>query len=317
MSKIVASSATVGLGIETANGSSLFVVPSHATATATSTATYNMSTTTSSGNATDEVKYDYIYDYLIESAAEAGAFCNAFTTTGAKPFDSAGNADQTAVFADSDGAVKTLLVKALGAAAAAALQAERTGAELTASVAVGELIDATLTKRLNKIISEVLDADFDSDYYPDANVSNPGAADANIDVAYDHGSGVATLVPGTAADNAVHAEGPLNVDATRLALQVPGTNMALYATSTGTVPTALLLKGGDKVVLGFSVDLESTIVNSSNPVAGFNIGNVPDSHPNTLTASELTVTNSARSISIAVRLQMPGSGGKITTIRAA
>jgi hypothetical protein len=277
-----------------------------------------MSTSTAPGNSTDEVKYDYIYDYLITTQAEAGAFCNAFTTTGAKPFDSAGNANQTAVFADADGAVKTLLVKALGAAKAAALQAERTGAELTASVAAEEKIDQTLSKRLNKIISQVLDADFDGDYYAAANASNPGAATANIDVAYDHGSGAATLVAGVAADNAVHADGPLNADATRLALQVPGTNMAIYATATGTVPTALLLKGGDKVVLGFSVDLESTKANSSQAVSGFNTGKVANSHPNTLTASELTVTNEERSISIALRLQMPGaSDSKLTSIRAA
>jgi hypothetical protein len=77
-----------------------------------------MSTTTSSGNATDKVKYDYIYDYTVPTVTEAAAFCNAFTVTGANPYNAGANALQTAVFADSTGAVKTLLVNALGAAAA-------------------------------------------------------------------------------------------------------------------------------------------------------------------------------------------------------
>jgi hypothetical protein len=146
MSTILAS-ATIGAQTQTSNGSNLFVVPSHAVASATSTATYNMSTTTSSGNATDSVKYDYIYDYPVPTAAEAAAFCNAFTVTGANAFNSGANALQTAVFADSTGAVKTLLAAALAAATAAASQPEEVGAELTSYVAIGELIDATLTKR--------------------------------------------------------------------------------------------------------------------------------------------------------------------------
>ena len=303
---------TVGLQEETSNGSDLFVSPSHAVSTATSTATYNMSTTTSSGNATDKVKYDYIYDYTVPTVTEAAAFCNAFTVTGANPYNAGANALQTAVFADSTGAVKTLLVNALGAAAAAAEQPEEVGAELTSSVAIGELIDATLTKRLNKVISLILDDDFDRLYYGQAVVAIPGAPAVqedgkDIDVAIDSGSGAAALTKDTAADAAVADDGPLNGDATTLALQIPGTNMALYASATGAVPTALLLKGGDKVVLGFSVTLASTAVNSNNAVAGFNSTPVvADSHPNTLTASEVTLTHDdVRSISIAVRLTMP------------
>jgi hypothetical protein len=92
--------------------------------------------------------------------------------------------------------------------------------------------------------------------------------------------------------------------------------MAMYATSTGTLPTALLLKGGDKVVIGFAVDLLDTVVNSANAVDGTNTAGVANSHPNKLTASQLTVSNEARRVSIAVRLQMPGSGA-IEGIRAA
>jgi hypothetical protein len=315
---------TAGAESIQANGSSIFVVPDHAAANATTTATYNMSAETSTGENTAVVKYDYIYDYELPSAAAAAAFCNAFDVSGANAYNQGANSDQSAAFADNANTIRDILVAALAAAKAAAVQTSQAGADLVSSddsVALDEEIDETLTKRFNHFINNVVDSEFDSAYYPTAVAGNPGAPSvqvdgADIDIALDEDSGVASLQRTAAATAAVAADGPLNSSATTLALQIPGSNMVLYADASGNLPTALLLKGGDTVILGFSVTLDAATTTCTQLSGNAtNVGVAADSHPDQLNAGSLSVTNALRPVEIAVRLIMPGSGA-ITGVRA-
>jgi len=313
----------VGLQIiSTSVEDGIFVVPDHVNSNATTSATYNMSTQTSTGQSR-EVKYDYVFDYTLD-ATQAADFCNAFDVSGANAYNQAENARTTArLLAGSAAAVKAILEAALEDASSNSVQAEEAGAELTQSIAEGEKIDAMLTKRLNYIINAVIDDEFDDGYYAAAVAGNPGApavqvTGSDIDIAYDEDSGVALLERAAAADAAVlDISGTLDMDATLLATQLPGTNLALYADTDGTLPRSLLLKGGDTVVLAFSITLDSTTVTSGFSVVGTNSGAAANTHPETLSAATLTVTNSSRPVAVAVRLHMPGNGAVLANVPSA
>lgn len=314
---------TVGVNtISTSVADGIFVVPDHVNANATTSATYNMSTQTATGTSSS-VKYDYVFDYTLD-ATQAANFCNAFDVSGANPYNQAENARTTArLLTGSAAAVKAILEAALEDASSNSVQVEEAGAQLTQSISEGEKIDAMLTKRLNYIINNVLDSEFDAGYYAAAVAGDPGAPAVhvngqNIDIAYDADSGVAALQRAAAADAAVlDISGTLDMDATLLATQIPGTNLALYAGTDGRVPRSLLLKGGDTVVLAFSITLNSTTVTSGFPVVGTNSGAAANSHPETLSAATLTVTNSSRPVEVAVRLHMPGNGTALSNVPAA
>lgn len=314
------------------DNSGVFVVPTHAVANATTSAHYTMFTTASTASSSAQVQFDYLYDYTLASVGAAADFCNAFDVSGANAFNSAANQNQTATFVDTSDKVRDILKLALlssGSGARAALsQPSAAGADLVdgQSVAQNEYINTTLTKRLNYIINNIADVAFDTAYYPTAVSGNPGAPasqvdNQDIDITLDTSSGVAVLDISGAAANGAAADGPLYADATVLALQIPGSNMVLYADGSGNLPTSLLLKSGDKVVVAFSVKLgniATTSDNASTSSDAINAGRARNTHPLALNATPLSVNiNAARPVSIAVRLTMPGTAGaKLASIRA-
>jgi len=329
-----ASTVNADLVNQVTDNSGSFVVPAHVVAAADTSGTYTMFTNTATANnTTAQVNYDYIYDYTLASNADAAAFCNAFDVSGANAFNTTANALQQAVFDDSNHAVRTILLGALatnGAKAPAGTQTARPGALLRDSLGViaDENINTTLTKRLNYIINvDISDSGFDIDYYPDAVAGNPGAPavqdDALIDITLDTSSGVAVLDTSGAATNAVLFQtGALALDATTLAKQIPGSNMALYADGSGNIPTSLLLKTGDTVTIAFSVKLGDIKVASHTESAvgdPLNSAELRDTFPRTLRAAPLTIDiQRMRPVVVAVRLHMPttsGSGVKIPGVR--
>jgi hypothetical protein len=314
----VAYGSQVGSASEiTTNNSSIFVIPSQVVSDASANATYHMSVSESSpSDTTSAVKYDYVYDYELTDAGDAAAFCNAFTVTGANAYDQGSNSASTAALSEPE-VVKGILLKAFSNAVAASGQSAQADVPTRESI-TGQTIDATLTSILRKFVDEYSDATFDADYYADAVGAQTSLSTSNVEIGLDKDdSAAAALKSAAAAANAVADGGAIKNDATTLAHQIPASNMRLYEDSTSAIPTALLLKGGDTVVIGLSVTLDDVTAVCANSGTVTNSGLVANTHPSVLSAETLTVTSPFRAVELAIRLKMPGSGTAISGVRAA
>jgi len=316
------SSAQMGGNEISTDNSTIFVIPSQVVAAASATnVTYNMSVSEMAPSDTSAVKYDYVFDYTLADAAAAASFCNAFTVSGADAYSTSKNNQATAVLS-TPAAVKTILLAAFTDATAAAGQAPASGAPTKTGIS-GESIDDTLTSILKQFVNAYTAGSFDGEYYSAAVGAQSGLSTDEISIDLDNDTGVSALKADAAATSAVAVGGAIRADATKLHLQLPASNLRLYEnSSTSVLSNALLLKGGDTVVIGFSVTLDNpqaACANSSGNVT--NSGLTPNSHPSQLEAATLNVDiasgpSAIRAVEIAVRLHMPGSGA-ISGVRAA
>ena len=308
--------------IQTDN-SAIFVIPSQVVATASATGvTYNMSVTAMEPSDTSAIKYDYVFDYNLD-ASGAASFCNAFDVSGANAYSTSKNDQATAVLSTPND-VKTILLAAFTSAVAEAGQTPQSGAPTKATLSGSETINATLTSVLQQFVNAYTAASFDSSYYSAAvGAQSDGLSTTEISIDLDDNTGVSALAAEAAATSAVAVGGAIRADATKLHLQLPASNLRLYEnSSTSVLSNALLLKGGDTVVIGFSVTLDNpqaVCANSSGDVT--NSGLIPNSHPSQLEAATLNVDiadgpSAIRAVEIAVRLHMPGSGA-LAGVRAA
>ena len=323
MSYFVGYTAQAGTPEIQTDNSTIFVIPSQVVAGATATnVTYNMSVTqmTPSDN-TSAVKYDYVFDYNLDASGAAN-FCNAFDVSGANPYDSGkNNACSVTLSAPSD--VKDILLAAFADASAQAGQAPAAGAPTKANLSGSDTIDSTLTSILQQFVNAYDSTSFDGAYYSAAIGIQAGVSTAEVTIDLDDDTGVSGLKRGTAADTAVAVGGAIRTDAKSLALQIPASNMRLYEdASSSKLPTSLLLKGGDTVVIAFQVTLDNPQAACALPSGDVtNVDHTPNSHPDQLEAATLNVDIGAgpsaiRPVEIAIRLHMPGSSNKLEGLRA-
>jgi hypothetical protein len=307
--------------IQIDSSSNTFVFPSQVGANVDLSANYRVY-----AEHADSVSQSTVYDYIFDlglNTAEATAFCTAFDVSGANAYNSGAHAVQTAYLkSGSQAAVRTIILKALNnAKITGSAQAGVSGAYLdiagngAGEAAVDETIDNVLTKVLNHWIYNLADATFDTAYYDVALAGNTGLPNdvqsGDVDLALDNESGNAVLTKASAADRAVDLSfGVINLDAHLLARQIPGSNLTLYADASGNVRRDLLLKGGDKVVLGFQVQMNDSKILTVSHKRGdaTNSGQTADTFPANLTVNTLAVDQNIRDITVAVRLGMPGSG---------
>jgi hypothetical protein len=316
-------SATGRVGeIQIDSSSNTFVFPSQVGANVDLSANYRVFAQHADAVA-QSTKYDYIFDLLLDQSNEAATFCTSFDVSGANAFNSGAHAVQTAELkSGSQAAMKAIIVRALtDGKITGSAQTGVTGAFLDPSggageAAVDEKIDQVLTKVLNHWINGLADATFDTAYYDIALAGNTGLPDdvqsGDVDIALDSNSGNAVLAKDAAADNAVNlTNGVITADAHHLARQIPGSNLTLYADANGNLPRNLLLKGGDKVVLGFQVQMNNSqilTVSHNRSANATNSGEAFDTYPANLSVNTLAVDHAIRDITVAVRLAMPGSG---------
>ena len=308
------------------DNSSVFVIPSQVVAGATSTGvTYNMSVTGMAPSDASKVKYDYIFDYTLADAAAAASFCNAFTVSGANAYSTTKNNQATAALS-TPADVGDILIDAFANAVAEANQDAQDGVPTKTTLAGSEKIDDVLTSILKQFVNAYTAPSFDGKYYSEAVKDQAGLSTDEVNIDLDNDTGVSALKRATAAADAVKAGGAIREDATRLHLQIPASNLRLYENlTTSTLSNALLLKGGDTVVIGFSVTLDNPqaacALSSSGAEAATNSSAVPNTHPAQLEAETLNVfvndgPSAIRAVEIAIRLHMPGSGA-IAGVRAA
>jgi hypothetical protein len=309
--------------IQTDNAST-FVIRSQVVADASSSnVTYNMSVTEMTPSDQSAIKYDYVFDYELNETA-AASFCNAFTVTGADAYSSSKNTSDTSVTLSAPNDVKSILLSAFANATAEANQAPASGAPTLGNLSGSDTIDSTLTSILRQFVHAYDATSFDSQYYSAAIGSQSGVSTDEVSIALDdNDTGVSALKRANAAEAAVSASGAIVADATLLALQIPASNMRLYEDPTSSVlPTALLLKKSDTVVLGFQVTLDNpqaTCTLSSGDAT--NSGAAVNTHPAQLEAASLDVDvavgpSAIRPVEIAIRLKMANGSGKISGVRA-
>ena len=322
MSSFVGYSAQEAIPEIQTDNSTIFVIPSQVVAGATATdVTYNMSVTEMTPSDASKVKYDYVFDYNLD-ASGAADFCNAFDVSGANPYDTnKNNACSVTLSAPAD--VKDILLAAFADASAEAGQVPAAGAPTKANLSNTDTIDSTLTSILQQFVNAYDSASFDGAYYSAAIGTQAGVSTAEVTIDLDDDTGVSGLKRGTAADTAVAVGGAIRADAKALALQIPASNMRLYEDSaTSKLPTSLLLKGGDTVVIAFQVTLDNPQAACPTPSGDTtNSGLTAASHPDQLEAATLNVDiasgpSAIRPVEIAIRLHMPGSSNKLEGLRA-
>jgi hypothetical protein len=317
------------IGFEAQNGATpiqtdndgLFVIPSQVVAGATSTGvTYNMSVDGMTPSDDSSVKYDYVFDYTLVNAAAAASFCNAFIVSGANAYSTPKNTAETSAVLNDQTAVYDILLLALEEATAEAGQAPKTGAPTKGNLTGTDTIDSTLTSVLKQFVTAYTNTAFDAQYYSAAVGTQAGLSTDEVHIDLDDDTGVSALKRAAAALDAVKAGGAIRADATKLALQLPASNLRLYENSTtSALSDALALKGGDTVVLGFHVTLDNPVatctVAASGAEAASNASKAVKTHPAQLEASSIEVDvglagepSTIRPVEIAVRLHMPGSG---------
>lgn len=306
-----------GEGEVSTNNVDVFVIPTQVVSGASATGTYNISALETAPPETDvKLAYDYVFEYTLASTTEAAAFCNAFDVSGANAYDSTKNQGSSVKLAPTGATVLNgILMNAFeGARAYGASQEPATDVPTLAALTAGtEDINATLTSVLNKYINTYDQSAFDNDstYYSQALGGQAIAGDVIL-IALDHTSGASVLRDQAAADAAVDPSGAIVEEATKLAHQIPASNMRLYENASKALPTALLLKGGDTVVIGFSVDLDNATLRCENQSGdATNDPPAPNTAPDHITAGNVTlITSAVRSVEIALRLKMPaGEGG--------
>lgn len=300
------------------NNTNVFVISSQVVAGATSTnVTYNMSVEEMTPSDDSLVHFDYVFDYTLANAAAAASFCNAFTVTGASAYSSSSNTTNASASLNNPDAVKAILLTAFADATAEAGQTPQTGAPTKANLTASDTIDSTLTSVLKQFVSAYTQAQFDDRYFSVAIGTQTALQTVDVHIELDDDTGDAALKREAAAAAAVAAGGAINADATKLHLQLPASNLRLYENaSTSVLSNALALKGGDTVVLGFSVTLDpptATCPNSSGNVTNGPPPAAAASHPSQLEASPIEVdvaldSSAIRAVEIAIRLIMPGSG---------